>query len=120
MIDLHKSQLSDSDPGETAEWREALDEIPGAQLERKHFSVAAHYRNVSENDAPRVGLAVDAVGAKHRELRRMDGKKVYELLHFLVSRKIDPAIAKGMLFHLYQHPKMDFDSILITLNFKVV
>src|SRR6266536_1186289 len=25
-----------------AELREALDEIPGAQLERKHFSVAAH------------------------------------------------------------------------------
>ena len=31
------------------ELREALDEIPGAQLERKHFSVAAHYRNVNEN-----------------------------------------------------------------------
>ena len=63
-----------------AELREALDEIPGAQLERKHFSVAAHYRNVNENDAFKVALAVDAVAARHRELRRMDGKKVYELL----------------------------------------
>jgi trehalose-phosphatase len=63
-----------------AELREALDEIPGAQLERKHFSVAAHYRNVNENDAFRVALAVDAVAVKHRELRRIDGKKVYELL----------------------------------------
>ncbi len=62
------------------ELREALDEIPGAQLERKHFSVAAHYRNVNEKDASRVGLAVEAVAAEHRELRRMDGKKVYELL----------------------------------------
>jgi trehalose 6-phosphate phosphatase len=62
------------------ELREALDEIPGAQLERKHFSVAAHYRNVNENDAFRVALAVDAVAARHRELRRIDGKKVYELL----------------------------------------
>src|SRR5436309_5287811 len=67
------------DTAET-ELREALDEIPGAQLERKHFSVAAHYRNVNENDASRVALAVDAVAARHRELRRMDGKKVYELL----------------------------------------
>jgi trehalose 6-phosphate phosphatase len=49
-------------------------------LERKHFSVAAHYRNVNENDALRVALAVDTVAAKHRELRRIDGKKVYELL----------------------------------------
>src|SRR2546421_2156883 len=32
------------------ELRQALDEIPGAQLERKRFSVAAHYRNVNEND----------------------------------------------------------------------
>ena len=63
-----------------SELREALDEIPGAQLERKHFSVAAHYRNVNENDAFRVAQAVDAVAAGHRELRRMDGKKVYELL----------------------------------------
>ena len=62
------------------ELREALDEIPGAQLERKHFSVAAHYRNVNENEASKVALAVDAVGARHRELRRMNGKKVYELL----------------------------------------
>jgi trehalose 6-phosphate phosphatase len=62
------------------ELREALDEILGAQLERKHFSVAAHYRNVHENDASRVALAVDAVAAKHHELRRIDGKKVYELL----------------------------------------
>jgi trehalose-phosphatase len=63
-----------------AELREALDEIPGAQLERKHFSVAAHYRNVNENEASKVALAVDAVAAKHRELRRINGKKVYELL----------------------------------------
>ena len=62
------------------ELREALDDIAGAQLERKYFSVAAHYRNVNENDAGRVALAVDAVAAKHRELRRIDGKKVYELL----------------------------------------
>src|SRR5215510_4949793 len=63
-----------------AQLREALDEIPGAQLERKHFSVAAHYRNVNENDVSRVVLAVEAVAATHRELRRIDGKKVYELL----------------------------------------
>ena len=63
-----------------AELRDALDEIPGAQLERKHFSVAAHYRNVDENDAFGVAQAVEAVAARHRELRRIDGKKVYELL----------------------------------------
>src|SRR6188472_347287 len=77
--ELGAAYLPVLDTAET-ELREALDEIPGAQLERKHFSVAAHYRNVNAADAFKVRLAVDAVGERHRELRRMDGKKVYELL----------------------------------------
>ena len=77
--ELGAAYLSVLDTAE-AQLREALDEIPGAQLERKHFSVAAHYRNVTENDACKVALAVETVAAKHRKLRRMDGKKVYELL----------------------------------------
>jgi alpha,alpha-trehalase len=77
--ELGAAYLPVLDAAETA-LREALDEIPGAQLERKHFSVAAHYRNVNENDASSVARAVDAVATRHRELRRMDGKKVYELL----------------------------------------
>jgi trehalose 6-phosphate phosphatase len=62
------------------ELHEALDGIPGALAERKRFSIAAHYRNVNENDAPKVERAVGEVAARHRELRRIDGKKVYELL----------------------------------------
>ncbi len=44
--------------------------------------------------------------------------KVFDMLEFLVLRKLDLALAKKMLYHLYQHPKMDFDSILITLGYK--
>jgi alpha,alpha-trehalase len=62
------------------ELREGLDDIPGARVERKSFSVAAHYRNVNENDVPEVARAVETVAARHRELRRIDGKRVYELL----------------------------------------
>jgi len=54
--------------------------IPGARVERKRFSIAAHYRNVNESDVPKVERAVSEVAARHRELRKMDGKKVYELL----------------------------------------
>jgi len=62
------------------ELHEALDGIPGARVERKRFSIAAHYRNVKENDVPAMERAVSYVGARHPELRRIDGKKVYELL----------------------------------------
>jgi alpha,alpha-trehalase len=57
-----------------------LDGISGALVERKRFSIAAHYRNVKEEDTPRVTRAVAEAAARHRELRRIDGKKVYELL----------------------------------------
>jgi len=45
---------------------------------------------------------------------------VYDLLKFLTGRGIDLAIARRMLYHLYQHPKMDFESILTTLQFKKI
>ncbi|HEU5246571.1 MAG TPA: trehalose-phosphatase [Candidatus Udaeobacter sp.] len=54
--------------------------IPGARVERKRFSIAVHYRNVNESDFPRVKRAASEVAARHRELRTMQGKKVYELL----------------------------------------
>src|SRR5438094_1371495 len=62
------------------ELHELLDEIPGARVERKRFSIAAHYRNASENDVPKVERAVSEVAGRHDKLRRIDGKKVYELL----------------------------------------
>ncbi len=62
------------------ELHKALDGIPSARVERKHFSIAAHYRTVKENDVPAVERAFDAVAVRHPELRRIDGKKVYELL----------------------------------------
>ena len=60
--------------------RDVLDGIPGALVERKSFSIAAHYRNVNENYIAEVKRLVDAAAARHPELRRIDGKKVYELL----------------------------------------
>jgi trehalose-phosphatase len=62
------------------ELRKKLAGIAGALIERKRFSIAAHYRKVNENDFPKLERAVSEVAARHRELRRMEGKKVYELL----------------------------------------
>jgi trehalose 6-phosphate phosphatase len=62
------------------ELREKLAGIAGTLIERKCFSIAAHYRNVNESDFPRVERGVGEIAARHRELRRIDGKKVYELL----------------------------------------
>jgi trehalose 6-phosphate phosphatase len=62
------------------ELREKLAEIAGALIERKCFSIAAHYRNVNESDFPKLERGVSEIATRHRKLRRIDGKKVYELL----------------------------------------
>jgi trehalose-phosphatase len=62
------------------ELREKLHGIAGALIERKCFSIAAHYRNVTESDLPKVERGVSEIAARHQKLRRVDGKKVYELL----------------------------------------
>jgi alpha,alpha-trehalase len=61
------------------ELEEALAGIPGARVERKHFSIAAHYRNAKESELPKLERAVSEVAAQHPELRTIGGKKVYEL-----------------------------------------
>jgi trehalose-phosphatase len=62
------------------ELREKLRGIAGALIERKRFSIAAHYRNVNGRAFPKLERSVNEIAARHRELRRIDGKKVYELL----------------------------------------
>src|SRR5262249_33218563 len=61
------------------ELQQALDGISGAHVERKRFSIAAHYRNVKKENVPKVKQAVGEVARRYRELRKMTGKKVYEL-----------------------------------------
>jgi len=58
---------------------ERLAGISGALLERKRFSIAAHYRQVADESVPQVEQAVHEVAARHSELRKITGKKVYEL-----------------------------------------
>ena len=59
--------------------QQALNGISGARVERKRLSIAAHYRNVKEDEIPKVKQAVGEVAWCHRELRKMTGRKVHEL-----------------------------------------
>lgn len=70
--------LPDVDAAEAA-LRAGLAGIPGALVERKRLSVAAHYRMVAEAERPRVAAVVEAVRAAHPRLRRERGKAVFEL-----------------------------------------
>ena len=56
-----------------------LDPIDGAQIERKKFSIACHYRRVSDEDYPRFRTALEKILAAKPDLKEKTGKKVFEL-----------------------------------------
>ena len=62
-----------------ARLHEGLDPIDGSQVERKKFSIAAHYRNIDEAQFPRFRQVLDVVLADHDQIKEKSGKKVYEL-----------------------------------------
>jgi len=64
----------------TEELSKGLGEIPGALIEAKRFSVAAHYRLVDERYLPKIEDFVQNIIKKNESLRLMSGKKVFEIL----------------------------------------
>lgn len=61
------------------ELKTALEEVKGAYIERKKFTIALHYRNVPEAELPLIDKAAAKSLRKYPELRKTLGKKVYEL-----------------------------------------
>jgi len=59
--------------------QQELDTIPGAQVERKKYSIAVHFRNVTEEQAPEVEAIVDRTLDSFSGLKKGFGKKVFEL-----------------------------------------
>jgi alpha,alpha-trehalase len=54
-------------------------DIAGAQIERKKYSIAVHFRNADESRVPELEAMVDATIQRHPDLRKRRGKKVLEL-----------------------------------------
>lgn len=80
----------------TARLRSELGSVPGALVEPKSISVAAHYRLVPEAQRERIKEVVDAILAEHPdELRVTPGKMVYE-----IQPKLDWDKGKAVLYLL--------------------
>jgi glutamyl-tRNA(Gln) amidotransferase subunit E len=45
---------------------------------------------------------------------------IFEMFQYLQKNKLDPELTKYMIPIIYEHPKMDFDSVLNSLNFKKI
>ena len=65
-----------------------------------------------------LGQTMKFVENKYTAADSFNYEQVYELFSFIKIKKLELNIAKAMLIELYQHPKMDFDSVLNTIGFK--
>jgi alpha,alpha-trehalase len=73
-----RESLPELDEAE-AELGRALAKVEGARVERKHFAIAVHYREVAEEEVDEVEAAVGEVLKGRRGLRKKGGKKIFEL-----------------------------------------
>src|SRR5438105_1020909 len=90
-----------------AKLRAELADIPGALVEPKKSSVAAHFRLVPEEQRPRVKEIVDAILSKHpEELKVTPGKMVFE-----IQPKLDWDKGKAMLY-LLEALDLDRDDVV--------
>lgn len=60
--------------------RQQVDSIPGANVERKRYAIAVHYREVTnEEDVQKIENVVNEMISQHPTLRKRGGKKIFEL-----------------------------------------
>jgi alpha,alpha-trehalase len=93
-----------------AELEAVLEGVEGAILERKRFTIAIHYREVPETGVGTVASAVERVRRSHQNLRKTDGKQVFELqpdmdwhkgkaVRWLLENAVDPG--RGAAIPIY-------------------
>jgi len=56
-----------------------LGDVQGARVERKGLASAVHFRQAADSDVGRIERIVDGVREEHPNLRKRDGKKIFEL-----------------------------------------
>ena len=61
------------------ELSQELVSIQGVFVERKRFAIAIHYRRVDAEQVEAIEKVVDEVAARHSDLRKSYGKKIFEL-----------------------------------------
>ena len=66
------------------------------------------------------GHAVKWVEGQYKPAAEFDYKIIYALLRFIKHRNLDISIARRMLPHVYQYPKMEFESVLTSIKYKTV
>ena len=67
-----------------------------------------------------LGHRLKYIEGHYRRAANFKYKQLYNLFKYLKDNKLEFDIAEEMLKQLYEHPKMQFDSVLTTIKFKKV
>jgi len=67
-----------------------------------------------------IGHKLKFVEGHYTSAEKFEYCKIYDLFKYLLDNKLDIQLSKKMIPIVYEHPKMDFDSILTSINFKIV
>ncbi len=65
-----------------------------------------------------VGHTMKYVEGHHKPTTKFSYDVIYHLFAFLKAEKLDYELAKNMIAEVYEHPKMEFESVLTTIKFK--
>lgn len=65
-----------------------------------------------------VGHTMKYVEGHHKPTAKFSYDVIYNLFAFLKAEKLDVELAKNMIAEVYEHPKMEFESVLTTIKFK--
>ncbi len=65
-----------------------------------------------------IGQYLKSIEGRYKTTTDFNYSRLAEMFRFIRDEKLDPKIARRILPLWYQHPKMDFDSVLTLLKFK--
>jgi glutamyl-tRNA(Gln) amidotransferase subunit E len=64
------------------------------------------------------GHYIKYIEGHYKKGREFSYEKIYDLFVYLIKNKFDLRLAKKMIPVIFQHPKMDMESVLTSINFK--
>jgi glutamyl-tRNA(Gln) amidotransferase subunit E len=65
-----------------------------------------------------LGHNLKFIEGHYKSMDKFDYNLIFDLFKYIMDNNIKLQLAESMIIELYQHPKMDFDSILQTIKFK--
>jgi len=67
-----------------------------------------------------LGHNLKYIEGHYKSMDEFKYESIYDLFKYIIDENLKLQIAETMITELYQHPKMDFDSILQTIKFKKI